>query len=75
MLYRINVPILVIQVDLDRQEKFPVRLPVAAVISVGEPATADGSLLHANWQGKNILLFAVDLEERGEIVTSLAQAV
>jgi hypothetical protein len=64
--YRLNTPTLAI-LSCDGQ-RIPMTIPQGGIVRVAGPTYADRQLFDVEWEGKKLLMFAVDLRERGELV-------
>ena len=63
--YRLKTPTLAI-LDQDGH-KLPLTIPLGAEVRVVEPIY-ENKLLDVEWEGKRVLMFALDLRERGELL-------
>jgi hypothetical protein len=64
--YRLNTPTLAI---LSRDgQRVPLTIPHDGIVRVIGPAYDDRQLVDVEWEGKKLLMFAIDLRNRGELV-------
>jgi hypothetical protein len=66
--YRLNIPTLAI-LSKDGQ-RVPMTIPYGGIVRVIGSTYDDRQLVDVEWEGKKLLMFAVDLRERGEMVES-----
>ena len=64
--YRLNTPTLAIMVH-DGQHS-SVTVPAGDIVQVTDGPLDENRLVEVEWEGKVLLMFAVDLRERGEPV-------
>jgi hypothetical protein len=46
----------------------PVTIPLGGVVQVTPGSRNENRLIDVEWQGKALMMFAVDIRERGELV-------
>jgi len=63
--YRLKTPTLAIM-DHDGH-RLPVTIPVGGVVLVVAGLPHEDRLVDVEWEGKRLLMFAVDLRDRGEL--------
>ena len=66
MRYRLNTPTLAILSE--HGQRIPITIPQGGIVRVVGPTYDDRQLVDIEWEGKKLLMFAVDLRERGELV-------
>jgi len=64
--YKLTSPTLAIH-SVDGQQR-PVTMPVNALVKFMQPGVEDAKFVEVEWQTKRLLMFAVDLEDRGVLV-------
>jgi hypothetical protein len=67
--YRLNTPTLAI-LSLDGH-RIPVTIPSGGIVLVTSSTYEDRQLVDIEWEGKKLLIFAVDLRDRGELVNGV----
>jgi hypothetical protein len=66
VLYRLTKPTLGI-LSSEANHKIPVTIPCGAVIVLIEYAE-DGKFVDVEWEGKQVRIFTLDLQSRGEMI-------
>jgi hypothetical protein len=66
--YRLNTPTLAI-VTCDRQ-KIAITIPLGGIVTVSQTDINGDRLIDVIWEGRSTMIFAQDLRDRGELVTS-----
>ena len=62
--YRLKTPTLAVMRQDGRQ--LPLTIPQGGIVSVIGPTYDDRQIVDVEWEGKKLLMFAVDLRDRGE---------
>jgi hypothetical protein len=64
--YRLKTPTLAIMVQ--ESQRIPVTIPLGGVVRLVDGPLNGERLVDVEWEAKPLLMFSVDLRERGEIV-------
>jgi hypothetical protein len=67
--YRLNTPILGIM-SLPNDKRIPVTIPKGAVVKVVNGPLDGTRLVDVEWDGEEVMMFTVDLRERGTLVAA-----
>ena len=68
--YKLNTPTLAIM-SLPNGKRFPMTVPKGTVVKVVNGPLDGTRLVDVEWEGKTVMMFTIDLRERG---TPIAQA-
>ena len=49
--------------------RIPIEIPIDAIVTAGKPVNGD-IFIEAVWEGRNIWMFAQDLQARGELLAT-----
>jgi hypothetical protein len=67
--YRLNTPSLAIM-SLPNGKRIPVTIPKGAVVKVVNGPLDGTRLVDVEWDGEAVMMFTIDLRERGTLVTA-----
>jgi hypothetical protein len=66
--YKLNTPTLAIM-SLPNGERIPMAVPRGAVVKVVNGPLDGTRLVDVEWEGDMVLMFTIDLRERGTLIT------
>ena len=68
-IYRLKTPTLAIM-TLDDGHKIPMTIPIGSTVEVTATDVNGNRLVDVLWEDKAVMMFTIDLRERGEVVTA-----